>query len=52
MFGEFFGGAFFGGKFFGELSVKFKPGAARHFGPSLPALKLAERVFAYWKVHC
>jgi hypothetical protein len=50
--GEFFGGEFFGGKFFGALSVKFKAGAASHFGPSMPALELAEKVFAYWRAHC
>ena len=51
-FGEFFGGDFFGGKFFGVLSVKFKGDAAKHLGTSLPALDLAEKVFAYWKGHC
>ena len=53
-FGAFFGGAFFGGGFFGgsRLLIIFKGDAAVTFGPSRPALQVAEDVVAYWKTRC
>ena len=51
IFGEFFGDAFFGGQLFGALSVKLKGPAAAQYGSSVSAVKLAERVVAYWKAH-
>jgi hypothetical protein len=53
-FGAFFGGAFFGGGFqVGDsLLILLKGDAANAFGPSRPALDIAERVLAYWRSRC